>query len=919
MGFGGHEDAAALHAVESFLGQFEDEPAGLAIGGQPGIGKTTLWTATIDRAEEAGIAVLAARTGAMETKLSYATLADLLGTVPDDVLACLPPVQRVAVDRVLLRGGTGPPTDERVAAAAFLSVLSSLSERSPVLVAIDDIQWLDTASRTVIGYATKRLRGRVGILVTSGSTRPHDSGWMPWLQLPSARSFTRIVIQPLSLGALHRVVAERLGCTLPRPVIARIHEISGGNPFFALELARTVSAENPTGLPRLPAVMDDVLHRHLEIDHPRTASILLALACLTVATIIELATATETPEGEVMLVIEEAETRDIVTVAGNQVRFAHPLLAHAVYSDAKGPQRRAIHRRLATTVEHPELRARHLALGSTAADEETLRALDHAAGLAARRGAPSAAAELFDMGLRLGDDDPIRRLRAAEQHFRSGSFEDAEKHLTHLIDGPSEGPVRTTALMLRGAVHGYRDGTVALASLGAAVEEADNSWMRVQAMLLLSLAHGTAGDMAPCVDLARRAAADANLLDDPALRSQALTLLVHTRTIYGEGIDTESLHTAMELEDLAANPPATLSARNVAAVSHAWAGDLERARTEMAAVGRRCREVGNEVDVVWAAEFATMIELWLGNPDAAGRIAAEALEDADLVGGHLSRITAMTCAAAVAAFRGRDTETARWAGSAVDAARASGLLFLTIAPLTSLAFLQTSRRQYDAALRTIEPLLSTFDAEHDTEIMVGGYLPDAIEALIAVGRRDEAGLLIAALETNGARVDRPWMRAMGARGRAALLAAGGELQAAQTAAEHAMDIHASLPMPFERARTQLLLGQVHRRRRHRRLSEEALSAALATFVEVDTPVWAARARDELQRTGMPEPASHSKDALTPAERRIAEHAAAGLSNREIAAQLFVSAKTVEMNLSRIYRKLGIRSRAQLHSALHSVD
>ena len=736
MGFEpGHE--AERRGVEDFFGRVENGPAGLALGGQPGIGKTTLWAYAVDSAEKAGWTVLSARAGRMESSLTYSVLADLLRAVPDDVLGRLPRVQQLALDRVLLRGDDGPPTDERVTAAAFLSVLEQLSGGSPVLIAIDDIQWLDAASRTVVGYAAARLRGPIGMVITSGSIRPHASSWASWLALPSGGSFARITMRPLTLGAVQRVVAQHVGCTLSRPAIARIHQLSEGNPLFALELARSLQADDADRLLHLPAALDDLLQRHVEVAHPSGASVLLALACLTETTPIQLALATDIVVEELAELLDDAESRDIVTMEGNRVRFAHPLLAHAVYSAARAPQRRAMHRRLAAIVDHPERRARHLALGSIGADAETLQALDEAATLAAGRGAPSAAAELFDMAIRLGGDDPVRRLRAAEQHFRSGAFEDAEKHLAELIDGSPPSPVRTTALMLRGAVHGYRDGTVAMPSLIAAVEESEHPWMRVQATLLLALVHGVSGDLVTCVDFARRAVMDAELTGDPAIRSQAMTLLVHTRTIHGDGIDTEMLDTALELEDITINAPATLSARNVAAVLHAWAGDLERARTEMATVSRRCRSVGNEVDVVWAAQFSTMVELWLGNPDAAEQISAEALEDADLIGGRMSHVTAMTCAAAIAAFRGRDIEAERWARSAVDGARDSGWSFMKIAPLVRAfearrdAFVQLIRKPggqvnaalVEASIAATEPLLDLLDAHLARQpFMAGGQL-----------------------------------------------------------------------------------------------------------------------------------------------------------------------------------------------------
>ena len=184
-----------------------------------------------------------------------------------------------------------------------------------------------------------------------------------------------------------------------------------------------------------------------------------------------------------------------------------------------------------------------------------------------------------------------------------------------------------------------------------------------------------------------------------------------------------------------------------------------------------------------------------------------------------------------------------------------------------------------------------------------------------MGRLDEAEPLVAALERNGARLDRAWMLAVGARGRSQLLAARGELDAAEQAAEEALRHHERLPMPFETARTRLFMGQVQRRRRRRQASEASLRAALETFERLGAPLWAQRARAELGRLS----ASSPGGGLTTAERRVAELAAAGLSNKQIAAELFIAAKTVEMTLSSVYRKLGIRSRSGLFAALNPGD
>jgi DNA-binding CsgD family transcriptional regulator len=205
-------------------------------------------------------------------------------------------------------------------------------------------------------------------------------------------------------------------------------------------------------------------------------------------------------------------------------------------------------------------------------------------------------------------------------------------------------------------------------------------------------------------------------------------------------------------------------------------------------------------------------------------------------------------------------------------------------------------------------MLDVFDSLPSSEIMTATFIPDAVEAMVGVGRHADAVPLIEELERNGARLGGCWMLAVGARCRSAWLAATGDIAAATRMAEAAMTEHERLPMPFERARTQLLLGQLLRRQRQKETASATLRHALAIFEAMGTPLCADRARAELARTNV---APRPRLAMTPSEQRVAELAASGMTNRDVAAALFISPKTVEANLVRIYRKLGIKTRAEL--------
>jgi hypothetical protein len=380
------------------------------------------------------------------------------------------------------------------------------------------------------------------------------------------------------------VIKARLGRTLTRPAITRIHEVSAGNPLYALELARGIDEHLPPGGLTMPESLIDLVRRRLGTVSDETARLLLAAACAATPTVAELAQPTQATAEQVVDLLEIVETQGIITLDGSRVRFAHPLLSHGVYSQASAPQRRAMHRTLAGLTELPELQARHLALAAVSADEATLAAIDTAANAAAARGAPSAAAELLDLAISLGGDNPLWLLRAAEQHFRAGLLDEADRRVQSVIDSVRPGTLRSVALMLRGAVDGYEDRLPqAVDVLTQAVAEAgDNPALRLQGLLLLALAIGVTGDMVACVDCARRAVADADQLDNADLRSQALALWVHVGFMHGLGTDEQALATALTLENHDGTAPATLRARAVAAVNRAWRGDLHQARIELA-------------------------------------------------------------------------------------------------------------------------------------------------------------------------------------------------------------------------------------------------------------------------------------------------------------------------------------------------
>ena len=894
--------------VDDFLDSAALGPAALVIDGDPGIGKTTLWLSALEQAHGQGFRVLEARPTAADSASAYTSLGDLLAGVDEAVLDTIPAPQRRALNQVLLWAeADGVATNQRVVGAAFLSVVTRLAQQTPLLLAIDDLHWLDSSSVSAIAFALRRLAGRVGMVATVRIDRDSANA-TSWLRLRRPDELRRFHVQPLSLSGLREVIAARLGQSLPRPTMVRLHEISGGNPFYALELARALDGASSPDAP-LPSTLAGLVQARIGNLGHDADDVLLAAACIATPTVDLVARATGTEAEGVVGRLQEAEKQGVVGIEGNRLHFGHPLLARSVYLRATPMRRREMHRRLAEIVEEPELQARHLAKAVAWADEHTLQCLDSAAELAGIRGASTAAAELLDLAAGLGGDTPERRIRSASHHFNAGDFDRARTLLEQTIEEIGPGTVRAQALGLVGLMESIQGSlTTAAAVLHRALHEAgDDLALRVQILVPLAFAQWNIGHRTAALPTIDGAVADAERLGRSHLLSQALGMRSLVQFLQGKGVDQASMRRALELEDRQVSTSLLCRPTMHNAMLLAFSGQLQQAREEMRIIEQRCGERAEESDQVFIAFHSVLIDIWRGNLSDATSIAERAMDSALLLGGGLPRAVALTMCNALAAYAGREDEVRRDTAEAREGMEASGSLLLAAWPTTILGFLEVSLGNYEAALTALEPLLSALDPDA-TEIFVAPFVPDAVEALIHVGRFSEAEPLVGALEHNGQQLDRAWMSAIGARCRSMLSAAYGEVEAATLAAQRAMTEHERLPMPFERARTQLFLGKLQRRQRHRDAATATLREARDAFERIGTPLWGAHARAELARADV---GRGTAGELTPSERQVAELAASGMSNRNVAATLFISPKTVEVNLYRVYQKLGIHSRAEL--------
>jgi hypothetical protein len=373
--------------VDAFLDAVPSGPCGLLLEGAAGIGKTTVWSAGAALAAGRGYTVLSSRPAESEAALSFAALGDLMDGVLDQALARLPPPQRRALEVALLMADpAGSPPEQRAVAVAFLAVIRHLSVSGPVVLAIDDLQWLDAPSARTVEFAVRRLSGeRVGLLAAARDPEGERAASAAGTGLPAER-LTRLRIGPLTLAAFQSAVRATVGSGLSRLTIRRLFDASEGNPFYGLELARALrqagtepSPEEP--LP-VPGDLQGVLSARLAALPAGARDALLVASCLRSPTTLLL----EQASGSSALAsLQTAAGQGVIAFEGARVRFTHPLFASAIYSGAPPGRRRDVHRRLGEITPDAEERARHLALASDGPDEYVAAALDQAALTAASR------------------------------------------------------------------------------------------------------------------------------------------------------------------------------------------------------------------------------------------------------------------------------------------------------------------------------------------------------------------------------------------------------------------------------------------------------------------------------------------------------------------------------------------------------
>ena len=901
-----------LAGVRRFLGEPSGSAGVLVVEGEPGIGKTSVWRAAVLAAADSfGLVVSSAPTEA-EAGLPHSVLADLLEPLPADAFGTLSGPLRAALEVALFRQPPGPSsTDQLAVSTAFYRVLREMAADKGVLLAVDDIQWADAPSRRVIAFAMHRL-GDAHVKLLASVRQPGGHEVLTALRQSVGDDRIRhVALGPLTIEAIDDLLLQRLERPL-RPVeLDRVYAASGGNPFFALEIGRFIiqhPASVRLGEPiQVPRSLADAVADRIQRLPRKTRESLVGLACLS------------RPDEKLLeranlVALDEAFNTHVLETSQGRLRFTHPLLASVIYSTAEPAIRRQWHARLASIVSDPEERARHLALASTGPDAEVAYALEVAAVSANTRGAPDAAAALAEQASQLTPGDlhqaiERRQILTAEYRLRAGDVPGA-RHLLDQVVGAAPGARRPAeALRLMGSLTlGGDDLAGAERLLTEALSQASDE--REQAVIERDLIRILVqrGKVELASDHSTRLTEIASHIEDPAIVAMAQRARATTRRFF-ENLAPEVRATAIALAEDRLSVPIDDNTGGLHpllewAVLLKFADDFAHAR----ALFKRSLALteGRDESLRTGPLFhLAEMETWAGDLLLAAVYQHECEKSVMHTGHYTNARLSLNAKALIHCYRGELDAGRAAANEALALSASVGDVPYELRALGTLGTIELAAGDPVAANHLFDRLRRVTHPGYGGVVRSEG---DEVEALIATGRLGE----VHAVQQRLARFDYPWQRSIGSRCRALLASAHGDAESAIDHFETAISEHAYLTMPLERARTLLGYGMVLRRVKRKRAARERLEEALSIFASLGAGVWARRAEAELSRVS-PSPADAG--ALTPTEARVADLVAAGRTNKEVAAALSLSVKTVEANLSRIYGKLDVRSRSELAARL----
>jgi DNA-binding NarL/FixJ family response regulator len=905
----GHADELAT--VEAFLAARGETARALVVEGEAGIGKTTLVEATVARAASSGARVLRARPAEGELELPYAALTDLLEGVGPGALAALAPAQRAAVETALGRSRPLTPMDGHALARGVLELLRIEGRAGDLVIVIDDAQWLDRPTTAAVTFALRRLGGTpLGVVVAVRAER--DAHGEPPLGLATWGGDTRrLVVRGMPATELGALLSDRLGTRLPRPRLEEIARVSGGNPMFALELARQALAGGTRTAP-LATLPEALAARLRELDPAARGAVSFAAAALRPSPEL-LLRAGVTPEG-----LRAAVDTGIVRAQDDELVFAHPLLASAAYELLLPDELRDVHRRLASAASTAVERGHHLGLSVGGPDADVVATLEEAAREAASLGDHAGAAASLVRAAELapdGDRDGERRVRAAEAlelaGDPAGAAALAETLIAELPPGVPRAEARTILVSSSlGTSMSYTQGASALelALADAAGDDAVQGRLHLE---LATIASGM-GRLADAVAHARAAVAHAERAGTTPVAVAALGEVGFAECMLGLGVTASAIR-AYERWDGTIVSTNGYSPRMALACAYIHATEFDRAEALLREELELAEAQGLEPVEVTARGHLAEAQLRAGRLGDALANARTGVEHARQAANAQVLAGASYPLAMTEALLGRHDVARVVAADALAAADATDDFWFRVSSRAVLGLVALAENDAEGAVAALEPAWELMRTHGLGDLSIFPVAHVLGEALVAVGRPEDAGAIVAALRGSPVGT-RPWSLAMADRCTALVASARGDHSAARTAIESALRAHAALDEPFERARTLQVAGRIEHRARNWGAARTALVAALEQFDSLGAARWAEKTAADIAR--LPGRRPGRDDGLSQREQEIAALAATGRTNKEIAAALYVSVRTVEANLSKAYAKLGVRSRSELAARMN---
>ncbi len=886
----------------------------IVIEGEPGIGKSALLAEA--RAATNG-AVLSTIGVESESDIAYVNLADVfrhhytcLNTIPERQAEALASVFAI---------GPSKPADRFTVAAATLNLLAAIATQGPVLVTIDDAHWVDPASLGALTFAGNRLEVEGIVLmfaVRSGQPAAHQLARYETLALAGLRpSAARTLVARTGLPAMSEASTSRL------------IEESGGNPLALLTLPANMKADDlamwalsAEPLP-ITSLMEDAFCDSISVLPDHTQRALCLLAILGAGTSEHFRSAL----GKASLTLDDldpAEDAGLITYRHGKPEFRHPLVRAAAYRTTPSRGRRRAHLIAAQILEQStsaaalERRAWHLVAARTAPNETLAETLQIAADHEFAAANYTIAGKLYERSselMRPGNDAMRRMLQAADALRLAGAIDEARTLLRHAMTLGNDAALRVAIdyahYRLQVYTGGMIDGRDGLMRTGAAAASID----AVQAGRILgdaALASMVIGDLPTARSTGQEAFQLAGSSGaEPPLAVTAANAMV--KALSGDPVAARSLLHPRAIEIDALDPmgiefiyqlPLELS------IAHLASEEASRARTLLARAVDGARQLSAAGLLPFRCGSLARIDFWQGRWTSARALVHEALRLADDTGWTSERASNMATLAQIEALTGHPEEAR---SHAIESAAASEAVdagtYLAFAQI-ALGLLELTAGKPSAAISHFEEVSAFTDEVGFSNCPVMWWSSDLLECYVSERMDDAARRELNRLEKAAANPDMPTTAAVTARSRALL-----EPAAFEEHMTEALRLHAISDMPFERARTELIIGQYLRRHNQAAKARPLLTSALTIFDRLGAPDWASRVRNELQASGarIPQAAAPGLAALTPQELQVALAVARGHSNREVAGLLFLSIKTVEFHLSNVYHKLGINRRTQL--------